>query len=57
MLPEARRFVPDADVGRLRADVGEAAVLVVPGVGHSIHRDVTARFVEIALTLAEKAAG
>ena len=57
LLPEASRFVPDEDVARLRAEVGEAAVLVVPGVGHSIHRDVTARFVEIALTLAEKAAG
>jgi pimeloyl-ACP methyl ester carboxylesterase len=52
VLPETSRFVPPADVARLRAEAGEAAVVVVPGVGHSIHRDATAKFVDIVQRLA-----
>ena len=52
VLPETSRFVPPADVARLRAEAGEAAVVVVPGVGHSIHRDATAKLVDIVRRLA-----
>ena len=47
VLPEVSRFVPDDDVARLRRDAGARAVAVVPGAGHSIHRDATAAFVDI----------
>ena len=53
VLPENSRFVPDADVARLRREAGEAAVIVVPNAGHSIHRDATERFVEIVEHLSE----
>lgn len=53
VLPENSRFVPDDDVARLRQEAGEAAVIVVPGVGHSIHRDATARFVDIVEQLSK----
>ena len=45
VLPEISRFVPREDQKRLRPDVGERAVCVMPDVGHSIHRDATAVFV------------
>lgn len=54
VLPEDSRFVPDADVERLRREAGEEAVVVVPNAGHSIHRDATARFVEIVEHLSKR---
>jgi pimeloyl-ACP methyl ester carboxylesterase len=53
VLPEVSRFVPPEDQVRLRNDVGERAVVVLPDVGHSIHRDATHAFVEIAEKLAK----
>ena len=47
VLPRVSRFFPEEDQVRLRADVGERAVLVIPGVGHSVHRDATTAFVGI----------
>jgi pimeloyl-ACP methyl ester carboxylesterase len=52
VLPEDSRFVPSADVERLRRDVGDRSVHVVPKVGHSIHRDATDTFVDIVERLA-----
>ncbi len=47
VLPEDSRFVPVNDQDRLRREVGEQAVVAMPGVGHSVHRDATQEFVEI----------
>lgn len=47
VLPEESRFVPPDDTERLKREVGERAVVVMPGVGHSIHRDATEAFVDI----------
>ncbi len=52
VLPDASRFVPAEDQMRLKADVGEPSVLVVPGVGHSIHRDALERFCDVVEKLA-----
>lgn len=52
VLPEVSRFVPAADVERLKKDVGERAVCILPNVGHSIHRDATETFVDIVERLA-----
>lgn len=53
VLPEESRFVPAEDVDRLRREAGERSVVVVPGVGHSIHRDATDAFVSIVEKLGE----
>lgn len=53
VLPEVSRFVPPEDQVRLRAEVGERSLVVMPGVGHSIHRDATHAFVDIAESLGE----
>ncbi len=45
VLPESSRFVPHDDQERLRKEVGERAVVAMRGVGHSVHRDSTAKFV------------
>jgi pimeloyl-ACP methyl ester carboxylesterase len=47
VLPEVSRFVPPDDTERLRREAGTRSVVVMPGVGHSIHRDAAAAFVEI----------
>ena len=39
--------MPPDDTERLKREVGERAVVVMPGVGHSIHRDATEAFVDI----------
>nr|WP_289852610.1 alpha/beta hydrolase [Mesorhizobium liriopis] len=53
VLPEVSRFVPTEDQAQLRAEVGERAVVIMPNVGHSVHRDATEAFVEIAESLGE----
>ena len=53
VLPEHSRFVPAEDQERLARDVGPQAVIVIPGVGHSVHRDATSHFVEIVVRLSE----
>jgi pimeloyl-ACP methyl ester carboxylesterase len=53
VLPEISRFVPDADVARLRNEVDERSLVVMPDVGHSVHRDATDAFVDIVERLAE----
>jgi pimeloyl-ACP methyl ester carboxylesterase len=53
ILPQVSRFVPPDDQERLVADVGADAVVIVPDVGHSIHRDATDRFVALVQSLAE----
>jgi pimeloyl-ACP methyl ester carboxylesterase len=47
VLPEQSRFVPPEDIARLRREAGDRSVVVMPGVGHSIHRDATEAFVNI----------
>lgn len=47
VLPQASRFVPPEDTARLKAEAGERSVVVMPDVGHSIHRDATLAFVDI----------
>ena len=54
IVPEVSRFVPVADRERLIRDVGTAAVVVVPGAGHSVHRDMTERFVALVESLAAR---
>ena len=39
ILPETSFYVPEADAATLTAALGPAAVLNMPGTGHSIHRD------------------
>jgi pimeloyl-ACP methyl ester carboxylesterase len=53
ILPTASRFVPPEDQTRLLRDVGEGAVAILPDVGHSVHRDAPATFVEIAMRVCE----
>jgi len=54
-LPEISRFVPSDDQARLLSDVGEKCVSIIPGVGHSVHRDAVELFVDIVLRLSEQA--
>lgn len=53
ILPEVSRFVPADDQDRLRREVGARAVVALPGVGHSVHRDAAAEFVQVVIELAE----
>lgn len=39
ILPEESFYVPEADAAALREGLGAAAIVNVPGTGHSIHRD------------------
>ena len=56
LLPQISRFVPAEDQARLLREVGEGSVAIVPGVGHSIHRDAVETFVDIVLGLGERKA-
>lgn len=47
VLPAASRFVPDGDRDVLTDAVGADAVIVIPGVGHSIHRDDPGAFLTV----------
>jgi pimeloyl-ACP methyl ester carboxylesterase len=51
VLPEVSRFVPTEDQTRLIADVGRQAVIIIPDVGHSVHRDVADVFADIVVGL------
>jgi pimeloyl-ACP methyl ester carboxylesterase len=52
-LPEVSRFVPTEDAERLKREAGERSVIVMPDVGHSIHRDATQTFVDVVIKLGE----
>ena len=52
ILPRQSRFVPAADQQRLRDEAGEAAVIALDHVGHSVHRDDVAAFVDLVEALA-----
>ncbi len=45
ILPKTSRFIPTVDQERLRQDVGDASVVVLDHVGHSVHRDDVEAFV------------
>ncbi len=47
IVPNVSRFVPAEDQARLQEEVGERAVYVIPGVGHSIHRDAIEPFCDL----------
>ena len=51
-MPDVSRFVPPDDQARLTGMSGEACVTIVPGVGHSVHRDALERFVAIVTAMA-----
>jgi pimeloyl-ACP methyl ester carboxylesterase len=53
ILPEVSRFVPTEDAARLKRDAGERSVIIMPDVGHSIHRDATETFVDVVVKLGE----
>ena len=53
ILPVVSRFVPSGDQVRLRAEVGDRAVVSLPDVGHSVHRDAPDLFVDIVTALAD----
>ncbi|MCX5512930.1 hypothetical protein C3941_02425 [Kaistia algarum] len=53
ILPESSRFIPPSDQARLRAEAGNRAVVALPDVGHSVHRDATELFVDIVEKLAD----
>ncbi|HMN84727.1 MAG TPA: alpha/beta fold hydrolase [Bauldia sp.] len=53
VLPDVSRFVPAEDQARLRDEVGERSMLVVPGVGHSVHRDALEPFCDLVIKLGE----
>jgi pimeloyl-ACP methyl ester carboxylesterase len=55
VLPAVSRFVPAEDQMRLGREVGERAVVVIPDVGHSVHRDAPEAFVDIVMQLGEDA--
>ncbi len=52
-LPEVSRFVPTEDAERLKCEAGERSVIIMPDVGHSIHRDATKEFVDVVVKLGE----
>ena len=41
------RFTPPMDLAALRRDIGDRALVIFRGVGHSVHRDATQGFVDI----------
>ncbi len=47
VMPRESRFVPAADQERLRRDVGEGRLVILDGVGHSVHRDAVELFVDL----------
>ncbi len=47
VMPRESRFVPEADQERLRRDVGEGRLVILDGVGHSVHRDAVELFVDL----------
>jgi pimeloyl-ACP methyl ester carboxylesterase len=51
VLPGESRFVPPADVERLRREVGEERLVIAPEAGHSIHRDEPELFLATAAAL------
>ena len=53
ILPVISRFVPPADQERLRAEVGDRAIVSLADVGHSVHRDAPERFVDLVVALAD----
>ncbi len=53
ILPVVSRFVPSDDQDRLRAEVGDRGVVSLPDVGHSVHRDAPAAFVDTVTALAD----
>lgn len=55
ILPRESRFVPAADQQRLRGEVGETAVIALDYVGHSVHRDDCAAFVDLVEALTARA--
>jgi pimeloyl-ACP methyl ester carboxylesterase len=56
VLPVVSRFVPADDQARLESEVGAKAMVVLPDVGHSVHRDAPEAFVDIVTQLSEGAA-
>ncbi|HMO57929.1 MAG TPA: alpha/beta fold hydrolase [Roseiflexaceae bacterium] len=54
VLPEESFYVPAADAAAIAADLGPAAVVHVPGTGHSIHRDDMAAFLAIIADLVDQ---
>jgi len=57
VLPGESRFVPPADVARLRREVGEKHLVVAPDAGHSIHRDEPVLFLATVSALLEQVSG
>ncbi len=53
VLPELSCFVTTEDQTRLAHDLGSQAVIVIPGAGHSVHRDAPSAFVEIVMHLSD----
>lgn len=53
IVPDVSRFVPGEDQERLRTEVGARSVVVVPRVGHSIHRDALEPFCDVVARLGE----
>ncbi|MHB1064991.1 MAG: alpha/beta fold hydrolase [Georgenia sp.] len=51
VLPGESRFVPPADVERLRREVGEERLVIAPQAGHSVHRDEPELFLATAAAL------
>ncbi len=47
VMPRESRFVPRGDQEQLRSEVGDERVVILDGVGHSVHRDAVDLFVEI----------
>jgi pimeloyl-ACP methyl ester carboxylesterase len=55
VVPGVSRFVPEPDVTALRLAVGDDRVVVVPDVGHSIHRDDLPLFLSVVTGLLQEA--
>jgi pimeloyl-ACP methyl ester carboxylesterase len=47
VMPRESRFVPEEDQQRLGRDVGADRLVILDGVGHSVHRDVAEAFVAV----------
>jgi pimeloyl-ACP methyl ester carboxylesterase len=56
VVPRLSRFVPESDQQRLKREVGEERLVILEGVGHSVHRDAVEIFVKLVERVSAEAA-
>ena len=56
VMPRISRFVPESDQQRLKREVGEERLVILEGVGHSVHRDAVEIFIKLVERVRAEAA-